>query len=132
MMPLKTYLAIMAGGALGTGLRVWLSQLLAMKYGETFPVGTLAVNVIGSFIISFFAGLVGPDGPLLVSSLARQVVMLGVLGGFTTFSSFSFQTLNLLNDGQWARASANVSLSFALCMLAVWLGHIAAQALIQR
>ncbi len=131
-MMLKTYLAIMAGGAVGTGLRLWLSGLLAAKVGETFPVGTLVVNIIGSFIISFFAGLAGPDGPLLVSSLTRQVVMVGVLGGFTTFSSFSFQTLNFLNDGQWARASANIGLSFALCMLAVWLGQIAAQALNQR
>ena len=131
-MMLKTYLAVMAGGAVGTGLRLWLSGLLAAKVGETFPLGTLAVNILGSFIISFFAGLAGPDGPLLVSSLTRQVVMVGVLGGFTTFSSFSFQTLNLLNDGQWARASANIGLSFALCMLAVWLGQIAAQALNQR
>lgn len=131
-MTLRAYLAIMAGGALGTGLRVWLSGLLAVKYGETFPVGTLVVNVIGSFVISFFAGMVGPDGPLLASALTRQVVMLGVLGGFTTFSSFSFQTLNLVNDGQWARAGANLGLSFALCMFAVWLGQIAAQALTQR
>ena len=131
-MMLKTYLAVMAGGAVGTGLRLWLSGLLAAKVGETFPVGTLVVNIIGSFVISFFAGLAGPDGPFLVSALTRQVVMIGVLGGFTTFSSFSFQTLNLLNDGQWARASANIGLSFALCMLAVWLGQIAAQALNQR
>ena len=131
-MMLKTYLAVMGGGAVGTGLRMWLSGLLAGKYGETFPVGTLVVNVIGSFIISFFAGLVGPDGPLLASSLVRQVVMVGVLGGFTTFSSFSFQTLNLLHDGQWARAFANVVLSVALCLFAVWLGHVAAQALHQR
>ncbi len=128
----KTYLAVMGGGAVGTGLRLWLSGLLAGKYGETFPVGTLAVNVIGSFIISFFAGLAGPDGPLLVSSLTRQVVMIGVLGGFTTFSSFSFQTLNLLHDGEWARALANIGLSLGLCLFAVWLGHAAAQALHQR
>lgn len=129
---LKTYLAVMTGGAIGTGLRMWLSGLLAAKCGETFPVGTLAVNVIGSFVISFFAQFAGPDGPLLVSSLTRQVVMVGVLGGFTTFSSFSFQTLNLLHDGQWARASANIGLSLALCLLAVWLGHVAAQSLHQR
>jgi CrcB protein len=128
----KTYLAVMAGGAVGTGLRLWLSGLLAAKVGETFPVGTLVVNVSGSFIISFFARLAGPDGPLLVSSLARQVVMVGILGGFTTFSSFSFQTLTLLQDGQWARASANIGLSLGLCLFAVWLGHIAAQALTQR
>lgn len=129
---LKAYLAVMAGGAAGTGLRMWLSGLIAVKYGETFPLGTLVINVVGSFVISFFAGLVGPDGPLLVSSLTRQVVMVGVLGGFTTFSSFSFQTLNLLHDGQWARAFANVGLSVGLCLLAVWLGHVAAQALQHR
>jgi CrcB protein len=129
---LKTYLAVMLGGAFGTGLRLWLSGLLATKYGETFPVGTLVVNIIGSFVISLFAGLAGPDGPWLVSALTRQVVTVGVLGGFTTFSSFSFQTLNLLNDGQWARAGANIVLSLALCLLAVWLGQIAANALTQR
>jgi CrcB protein len=128
----KTYLAVMAGGAIGTGLRMWLSALLAAKFGETFPIGTLAVNVIGSFIISFFAQLAGPDGPFLVSTLTRQVVMIGVLGGFTTFSSFSFQTLTLLHDGQWARASANITLSVALCLFAVWLGHVTAQALHAR
>ena len=128
----KTYLAIMAGGAGGTALRLWLSGLLTAKYGDSFPVGTLVVNLIGSFLISLFAGLAGPDGPLLVSPLTRQVAMIGVLGGFTTFSSFSFQTLNLFNDGQWARASANVGLSVVLCLLAVWLGQLAAQAFIQR
>jgi len=79
-----------------------------------------------------FAVLAGPDGPLLVSSLARQLVMLGVLGSFTTFSSLSFQTLNLLNDGQRVRASANLGLSFALCMLAVWIGQLTSHALNQR
>jgi CrcB protein len=129
---LKTYFAVMLGGAFGTGLRLWLSGWLAAKCGETFPVGTLVVNVVGSFVISFFAGLAGPDGPFLVSALTRQVIMIGVLGGFTTFSSFSFQTLNLLNDGQWARAGANIGLSLALCLLAVWLGQAAANALNQR
>lgn len=128
----KTYLAIMLGGAFGTGLRIWMSGWLAAKWGETFPVGTLVVNVIGSFVISFFAGLAGPDGRFLVSPLTRQFVMIGVLGGFTTFSSFSFQTLNLLNDAQWGRAGTNIGLSFALCLIAVWLGQTAATALNQR
>lgn len=128
----KTYLAVMAGGAVGTALRMWLSTLLSAKYGETFPVGTLVVNIIGSFVISFFAGLAGPNGPLLVSPLTRQVVAVGVLGGFTTFSAFSFQTLSLFNEGQWGRASAYLFLSLTLCLLAVWLGQMAAQALNQR
>lgn len=77
-------------------------------------------------------GLVAPDGPWLVSSLTRQVVMIGILGGFTTFFSFSFQTLNLLNDGQWTRASVNIILSLALCLFAVWLGQAAAHAINHR
>ena len=129
---LKTYFAVMLGGAFGTGLRLWISGWLAAKWGETFPVGTLVVNIVGSFVISFFAGLAGPEGRFLVSPLTRQVVMVGALGGFTTFSSFSFQTLNLLNDGQWGRAGANAGLSFVLCLLAVWFGQTAAAALNQR
>ena len=129
---MKAYLAIMLGGAVGTGLRMWLSGLLAARYGETFPVGTLIVNITGSFVISFFAGLAGPDGRLLVSPLARQIVMVGILGGFTTFSAFSFQTLNLFNDGEWGRAFANIGLSLILCLLAVWLGQIAAAILNHR
>src|SRR5205085_4974403 len=101
---LKTYLAVMLGGAFGTGLRLWLSGALAVRYGEAFPVGTLVVNVVGSFIIGLFAALTGPEGLLLTSPLTRQVVMIGVLGGFTTFSSFSFQTMSLLGDGEWLRA----------------------------
>ena len=132
MPTLTTYLAIMLGGAVGTGLRLWLSTALAIKYGETFPIGTLAVNVFGSFAISFIARLTGPDGTFQVTALMQQVAMIGVLGGFTTFSSFSFQTLNLLNDGQWSRASANVCLSFALCMLAVWLGQLTGGAFTRR
>lgn len=122
----------MIGGALGTGLRLWLSTLLALKYGGTFPLGTLAVNVIGSFVISLFAGLASADGPIPVPPLAKQVVMTGVLGGFTTFSSFSLETLMLINNHQWARAGANVGLSLALCLLAVWLGQIAAQGITNR
>ncbi len=129
---LKTYLAVMLGGAVGTGLRMALSGWLAAKYGETFPVGTLVVNVSGCFVIGIFATLTGPEGLLLTSPLTRQVVMLGVLGGYTTFSSFGLQTFNLAQDGEWLRAGLNASLSLALCMLAVWLGHIVATLFNQR
>lgn len=129
---LRAYLTIMLGGALGTGLRFCLSSWMATKWGETFPIGTLLVNVTGSFAISFFAGLAGPDGRFLVSPLTRQFVTIGIMGGYTTFSSFSLQTLALMNDGQWARAGANVGLSVALCLLAVWLGQAAANVLNQR
>lgn len=126
-----TYFWIMLGSALGGGFRYWCSGLAAHAFGETFPWGTLIVNVVGSFIIGFFATLTDPDGRLLVGTQARQFVMVGLCGGYTTFSAFSLQTLNLIRDGEMARASANVGLSFALCMLAVWVGHAAAVSLNQ-
>src|SRR3954463_3367327 len=129
---LKTYLAVMLGGGLGTGLRMAISGWFAAKYGETFPIGTLVVNVTGCFIIGIFAALTGPEGPLLTSPLTRHVVMIGVLGGYTTFSSFSLQTLSLWQDGEWLRGSLNAALSLLLCLLAVWLGQVAAASFHQR
>lgn len=129
---LKTYLAVMAGGAMGTGLRMWLSGLLAARYGETFPIGTLVVNVVGCFVIGTFAALTGPEGLFLTSPLTRQIVTIGVLGGFTTFSSFGLQTFNLFAEGDWLRAGLNAILSLVLCILAVWPGHSVAAAFNQR
>ena len=120
---LKTYGIVMLGGALGTGLRLWLSTLLAGRYGEAFPLGTLVVNVVGCLIIGLFSGLTGPQGHLPASLLTRQFVTIGILGGFTTFSSFSLQTLTLASDGEWLRAGLNVVLSVVLCLFAAWLGH---------
>jgi len=94
--------------------------------GETFPWGTLLVNNTGSLIIGFFATLTGPDGRIFASSTERQFVMIGLCGGYTTFSSFSLQTLNLANDGEWLQAGGNIIGSVVLCLLAVWLGHILA------
>jgi CrcB protein len=121
----------MIGSALGGGARYWCSGFVAGRIGETFPWGTLMVNVIGSFVIGFFAALTGPDGRFLVGTTARQFVMVGICGGYTTFSSFSLQTLNLARDGEWFRAGGNIGLSVVLCMLAAWLGLVAAAALNQ-
>src|SRR3954454_5617398 len=112
------YLWVIVGSALGGGARYWSSGFAARHFGETFPWGTLIVNVLGSFIIGFFATLTGPDGSLLVSTDARQIVMVGLCGGYTTFSSFSLQTLNLVRDGEMGQAGANIALSFVLCLLA--------------
>jgi CrcB protein len=128
---MRFYLWIMLGSALGGAARYWCSGLVASLVGETFPWGTMLVNVVGSFVIGFFNELTGPDGRVLVSAEIRQFVMVGVCGGYTTFSSFSLQTLNLMRDGEWAQASGNVGLSVALCMLSVWLGHLAAVGLNQ-
>lgn len=125
------YLWIMVGSAIGGAARYWVSGAVANRIGETFPWGTMLVNISGSFVIGFFATLTGPDGRLLVGTPARQFVMIGLCGGYTTFSSFSLQTLNLTLDGEWLRAGANAVLSLVLCLLAVWLGHILAALLNQ-
>ncbi|WP_036257162.1 fluoride efflux transporter CrcB [Methylocapsa aurea] len=126
-----TYVWIMLGSALGGAARYWVSGFVANHFGETFPWGTILVNISGSFVIGFFATLTGPDGRLLVSSTARIFVMVGLCGGYTTFSSFSLQTLILAREGEWLRAGANAGLSLVLCFLAVWLGHAAAAGLNQ-
>jgi CrcB protein len=118
------YLWVALGGALGSVSRFWVNGLIADKFGATFPWGTLAINVTGSFIIGIIAALAIPEGRLDSSSrqFATQFVMIGVCGGYTTFSSFSLQTLNLLRDREWLYAGGNVILSVVLCMIAVWLG----------
>lgn len=114
---------IFIGSGLG-GLARWsLSGLMAERFGETFPWGTMLVNVSGSFLIGLLFTLTGPEGRWLASVSLRQFFMFGLLGGYTTFSSFSLQTLTLVQNGQWVRAGANVMLSVILCLLAVWLGH---------
>lgn len=123
------YLWIAIGSAIGGVARYWLSGTVAAAFGETFPWGTLIVNVSGSFAIGFIATISDPEGRLFLSSTARQFLMTGICGGYTTFSSFSIQTLNLVRDGQWAAAGANIVGSVFLCLLAVWLGHIAAASL---
>jgi CrcB protein len=121
-----TYFWITIGSALGGMARFWCSGFVAERFGGTFPWGTLLVNVVGSFVIGFFATLTGPDGRLLVTSDVRQFVMVGLCGGYTTFSSFSLQTLTLARDGEWLQVGGNILLSVALCLASVWLGHVAA------
>jgi CrcB protein len=128
-MTLLTYVAVMAGGALGVAARMFLSNVVADHFGQTFPWGTFLVNVSGCFVIGLFAGLTGPESSYLASPLLRQVVMVGVLGGFTTFSSFSLQTIHLLADGEYLYAGGNVLGSVVLCLVATWLGLLAAGAL---
>lgn len=125
------YLAVALGGALGTMGRYFLSGVVANAFGETFPWGTLVINVTGSFVIGFFGTLTAPDGRLMVSATTRQLVMVGICGGYTTFSSFSLQTLNLMRDGEWFAASGNMLGSVTLCMAGVWLGAVAAAAINQ-
>ena len=123
------YFWITFGSAVGGAARFWMSGVVARLIGETFPWGTMLVNVVGSFIIGFVATLTSPDGRLFIGSTARLAIMAGFCGGFTTFSSFSIQTLNLINDGEYVQAGANIGLSVVLCLVAVWAGSAVAAGL---
>jgi CrcB protein len=120
---MASYFWIAIGSALGGMARYWCSGMAARLIGETFPWDTLIVNVVGSFIIGFFATVTGPDGRIFADTLTRQAVMIGFCGGYTTFSSFSLQTLNLLQDGEWGLAGANIAFSVIACLVAVWAGY---------
>ena len=126
------YLLIGLGGALGSVARVWVWRVMAERFGHTFPLGTLAVNVSGSFAIGFFVALTAPGGFLVISPRARDFFTAGVCGGYTTFSAFSVQTLSLAREGKWLYAGLNVMLSVALCLLGVWLGYAGGLLLAQR
>lgn len=119
-----SYLWIAIGGALGSVARYACSDLVARSFGGAFPWGTLIVNVVGSFVIGAFATLTGPDGRWLVAPDARLFVTVGVCGGYTTFSSFSLQTLNLMRTGEMGAAAVNVAGSVVLCLASVWAGYV--------
>jgi len=120
-----SYLLIALGGAVGSVGRFAFSGLVARYFGETFPWGTVLVNVSGSFAIGMFAALTEPgEGRWLVSPAWREFFMIGICGGYTTFSSFSLQTLTLAQNGQWLQAGGNIVLSVVCCLIAVWLGHV--------
>lgn len=120
------YLAIAIGSGLGGLARYGCGTVTAHFVGEAFPWGTFLVNVVGSFVIGGFNALTGPDGRLYVTSAGRQFVMTGFCGGYTTFSSFSLQTLDLLRSNEWALAGSNIALTMFCCLVAVWAGHVAA------
>lgn len=123
-----TYLWIAIGGALGSMARYACSSLAAQTLGGTFPWGTLIVNVLGSFLIGIFASLGGPEGRVPLHPDARLFLTVGICGGYTTFSSFSLQTLDLIREGHRAAAVGNIAGSVILCLAAVWAGALAGQA----
>ncbi len=113
-------LAIAAGGAVGALLRYWVSSGTHALLGRGFPYGTLVVNVLGSFAIGFL--FVFFLERMALSGEWRAGILVGVLGAFTTFSTFSIETLNLLEEGAHLKASLNVALSVALCLAGAWFG----------
>jgi CrcB protein len=123
------YLLVALGGALGSVARYGASGLAIRWLGDGFPWGTLLVNVTGSFAIGLLSTLTADDGRWAVSPGGRAFFMAGVCGGFTTFSAFSLQTLELMRDDRWVNAGLNVVGSVVLCLVAVWLGHLVARAL---
>lgn len=120
------YLQVALGGALGSVLRFWLGTLVAVKVGAPFW-GTLFVNVTGCFLIGLLGNL-RENGP---GEFDRYFLMVGVLGGYTTFSTFSLQTLELFKGNQPGLAALNVALSMLLCLLGVWLGHMCGARLVR-
>jgi CrcB protein len=124
-----SYIWVGLGGAIGSAVRFWASGVVARHFGETFPWGTHILNVSGSFLIGAFASATGQDGRWLAPPSMRQFSMLGICGGYTTFSSSSLQTLNLARDGEWFDAGANTVLSVVLCLIGVWAGHLVAGSL---
>jgi CrcB protein len=126
---LLAYVLIAIGSALGGMARYFMSGIITMATGETFPYGTMFVNISGALAIGFIATLTGPDGRLLVGTPARQFMMVGICGGYTTFSTFSLETLYLMRAGEWIPATMNAVGSVLICLVAVWIGHVAAMAL---
>jgi CrcB protein len=120
------YLWVALGGALGSVSRYWLSGVVAARFGESFPWGTLVINVTGSFLIGVIGAVASPEGRMDSQSraFATQFLMIGICGGYTTFSSFSWQTLQRLQDRDWLYAGGNIVLSVVLCLVAVWLGWL--------
>lgn len=123
----RLYVAIAVGAALGSVARHLCGVAALALFGPAFPVGTLGVNVAGSFVIGLYATLTEPDGRVFATPAMRQGVMGGFCGGFTTFSVFSLESIRLLEAGQWGLAVGYVLVSAATWLLAAWFGHRLAQ-----
>ncbi len=123
----KLYLAVGLGSGLGAALRYLFSVGLVTAFGSGFPWGTLIVNILGSFLIGFYATLTEPGGRMFPDPIVRQFVLAGFCGGFTTFSMFSLETVLFVESGRPLLAAAYVAISLVLWLIAVWAGHALAQ-----
>lgn len=120
---MSTYLWVALGGALGSVARYWMTDAVAALTGPRFPWGTIIINALGSFVIGLVAYAATPVGRVPVSFDMRAFILVGICGGYTTFSSFSLQTLELVRNGYWLGAAGNIVLSVVLCLAAVWAGY---------
>lgn len=126
------YLSVGLGAAVGGMVRFGVGGLAARLIGDAFPWGTLIVNVAGSVLLGFLAGLTTPESRVLIPTPTRLFLMVGVCGGFTTFSSFSLETMNLIHDGQLWRAAFNIGGSLTAGLLGIWCGYAFALLINQR
>ena len=117
-------LAVAVGGALGSVARLWVGLAVVFWLGGTAPYATLLINIVGSMLIGWFASVSLPDGRLPAPETFRILVMTGFCGGFTTFSAFSLQSLDMMRAGNWGGAALLVALSLVLCLAGAALGHL--------
>jgi CrcB protein len=108
------------GGAIGASLRFFINNVAVQVFGKSFPFGTLSVNIIGSFLFAIIYSLI--ERGLIQEVPWRALVMVGLLGAFTTFSTFSFDTIALLQQGAWVKSLINILMNVICCLLATWLG----------
>ena len=113
---------VFLGGAVGSMWRFWWSGLVAQRFGETFPFGTLVVNMVGSTIVGIVAGFLMHVSNSVIATALQQLLVVGICGGLTTFSSFSLQTYNLIVDGRWLSALCNIVFSTGLSLGCVAVG----------
>jgi CrcB protein len=124
-----TYLLVALGGAIGSVARAWVGVTAVRLVGASFPWGTMVINVVGSLVIGLVAATALSPTRTLFTQEVRVFLMVGFCGGFTTFSSFSLQTFELLREGRPAAALANVALSVVLCVVATAAGYAGGSAL---
>jgi len=127
-----TYLLVALGGAIGSVARAWVGVTAVRLVGASFPWGTMVINVVGSLVIGMVAATALSPTRTLFTQEVRIFLMVGLCGGFTTFSSFSLQTFELLREGRPAAALANVALSVVLCIVATAAGYAGGSALAAR
>ena len=126
------YLWVAIGGAIGSVARFWFGNVVAATVGTAFPWGTLMINVLGSFVIGFFSALTGMGDRFPLPPEARIFVTVGLCGGFTTFSAFSLQMVEMARNGQTGRAALYVAASVIICLAACTFGYWAASAINQQ